>query len=317
MGQFAALGPCFAGWRAAQDLLRDSMRLPSLKFLKTFQLAATRESFKAAAEELFVTPSAVSHQIKALEEQLGVALFERGPHSLTLTEAGRGYLHHVETVFARLETVTEQLQIRSGRSVVRLHIPPFFATELLLPRLPKFLESQPDTDIHINTVVAAAATHAADADLSIVVGAAPEGGQASHKLFSQAFVPACSPALLQRNPIDTVADLNKHTLITHEARRDGWQRWAQPLGIELHPKKLVRVDTMFAAAQAAEHGVGVALVSAPLAHERFMQGSLVKLFDAELQTGESYFLILRSEDAARADVSALKQWILEQFSAVA
>lgn len=293
------------------------MRLPSLKFLKTFQLAATRQSFKAAAEELFVTPSAVSHQIKALEEQLGVALFERGPHSLTLTEAGRGYLHHVDTVFARLETVTEQLQIRRGRSVVRLHIPPFFATELLLPRLPKFLESQPDTDIHINTLAAPVPAHAADADLSIVVGAAPEGGQASHKLFSQAFVPACSPALLQRNPIDTIEDLNNHTLITHEVRRDGWQRWAQPLGIELHPKKLVRLDTMFAAAQAAEHGVGVALVSEPLANERFLQGSLVKLFDAQLQTGESYFLILRNEDAARPDVSALKQWILDQFSAVA
>ncbi len=293
------------------------MRLPSLKFLKTFQVAATHQSFKAAAEELFVTPSAVSHQIKALEEQLGIALFERGPHSLALTEAGRSYLQHVETVFARLEAVTEQLQIRHGRSVVRLHIPPFFATELLLPRLPKFLDSQPDTDIHINTVLAPLAVHGADADLSIVVGAAPESGQSCHKLFSQTFVPACSPTLLQRVPIDTVDDLNRHTLITHEARRDGWQRWAEPLGIELHPKKLVRFDTMYAAAHAAEHGVGVALVSAPLGHERFMQGTLVKLFDAELHTGESYFLVVRNEDAVRADVCALKQWILEQFTAVA
>lgn len=293
------------------------MRLPSLKFLKTFQVAATRQSFKAAAEELFVTPSAVSHQIKALEAQLGIALFARGPHSLSLTDAGRSYLQHVETVFARFETVTEQLLIRHGRSVVRLQIPPFFATELLLPRLTAFLEAQGDTDIHINTLPTPLPVHAADADLSIIVGAAPEGGQTCHKLFSQTFVPACSPALLQRIPIDTVEDIKHHTLITHEARRDGWQRWAELLGIELHPKKLVRVDTMFAAAQAAEHGVGVALVSAPLAHERFMQGSLVKLFDVELQTGESYFLVFRNEDAVRPDVSALKQWLLEQFSAVA
>ena len=111
------------------------MRLPALKFLRTFQVAANRLSFRLAAEELFVTPSAVSHQIKALEEQLGVVLFERGPRSLTLTEAGRSYLQHVETIFARLERVTEQLQIRHGRSVVRLRTPPFFATELLLPRL--------------------------------------------------------------------------------------------------------------------------------------------------------------------------------------
>jgi LysR family glycine cleavage system transcriptional activator len=293
------------------------MRLPALKFLRTFQVAANRLSFRLAAEELFVTPSAVSHQIKALEEQLGVVLFERGPRSLALTEAGHSYLQHVETIFARLERVTEQLQIRHGRSVVRLRTPPFFATELLLPRLLSFLEAQPDTDIHIDTAATPPAPHAPDADLSIVVGATLERGHTCHKLFSQTFVPACSPTLLQRAPIDTVSDLNRHTLIVHEARRDGWQRWAQPLGIELQPKKLVRLDTMHAAAQAAEHGVGVALVSAPLGQERFMQGSLVKLFDTELHTGESYFLILRDEDAARPDVRALEQWILEQFTVAA
>jgi len=293
------------------------MRLPALKFLRTFQVAANRLSFKLAAEELFVTPSAVSHQIKALEEQLGIVLFERGPRSLALTEAGRNYLQHVETLFAQLERGTEQLQIRHGRSVVRLRTPPFFATELLLPRLLSFLEAQPDTDIHIDTAATPPALHAPDADLSIVVGATLQRGHTCHKLFSQTFVPACSPTLLQRAPIDTASDLNRHTLIIHEARRDGWQRWAQPLGIELHPKKLVRLDTMHAAAQAAEHGVGVALVSAPLGQERFMQGSLIRLFDAELHTGESYFLVLRDEDAARPDVRALEQWILEQFTVAA
>jgi LysR family glycine cleavage system transcriptional activator len=293
------------------------MRLPPLKSLRTFQVAAARASFKAAAEELFVTPSAVSHQIKALEEQLGVVLFERGPRSLALTDAGRSYLQHVETLFARLATVTEQLQVRHGRSLVRLRTPPFFATELLLPRLVSFLEAQPDTDIHIDTDAVPLSVHGPDADLSVVVGATPDGAHACHKLFSQAFVPACSPTLLQRVPIDSVSDLNRHTLIVHEARRDGWQRWAEPLGIQLHPRKLVRFDTMNAAAQAAEHGVGIALVSVPLAHERFMHGSLVKLFDTELRTGESYFLIRRNEDAARPDVRALEQWIREQFTAVA
>src|SRR5476651_1795984 len=88
------------------------MRLPSLKFLKTFQVAAKLQSFKATAEELFVTPSAVSHQIKALEEQLGVALFERGVRTLKLTDAGAHYLEHINDVFAKLESVTDQLQVR-------------------------------------------------------------------------------------------------------------------------------------------------------------------------------------------------------------
>lgn len=294
-----------------------TMRLPSLKFLKTFQVAAARLSFKAAAEELFITPSAVSHQIKTLEEQLGVPLFDRGPHSLTLTEAGQNYLQHMDSVFARLESVTEQLQVRHGRGVVRLHMPPFFATEMLLPKLQSLLDVQPDTDIHINTALVPLQPHPADADVSIIVNAIPEDGLACHKLFSQAFVPACSPLLLLRNPINTLEDLNKHTLIAHEARRDGWDRWAESAGVRLRPKKIVRFDSMHTAAQAAEHGVGVALVSSRLGNERFAQGSLVKLFDTELETGESYFLILRPEDAMRPDVRVLMQWILDEFKGAA
>lgn len=290
------------------------MRLPSLKFLKTFQVAASHLSFKAAAEELFITPSAVSHQIKTLEEQLGVALFDRGAHSLTLTEGGRNYLQHVDSMFSRLESVTEQLRARYGRGVVRLHITPFFATEMLLPKLTSLLEAQPDTDVHISTVQALE-SHPADADISIVVNAAPEDGLTCHKLFSQAFVPACSPQLLARNPIKTVGDLNRHTLIVHEARRDGWERWAELVGTELRPKNVIRLDTLSAAAQAAEHGVGVALVSLRLGAERFQQGSLVRLFDIELKTGESYFLLVRPEDAIRSEVQALIRWLLDEFKA--
>lgn len=290
-----------------------TMRLPSLKFLKTFQVAATRLSFKIAAEELCITPSAVSHQIKTLEEQLGVALFERGSNSLSLTEAGSNYLQHMEAVFSRLESVTDQLRVRYGRSVVRLHIPPFFANEMLLPKLPALLAAQPDTDIHISTVMTPTHPHAADADVSIVVNAAPEDGLACHKLFSQAFVPACSPQLLLRRAINSVQDLNDHTLISHDARRDGWHRWAETIGLELRPRKIVRFDSMYAAAQAAEHSVGVALVSSRLGIERFQHGTLVKLFDTELDTGESYFLILRPEDAERPEVQALTRWLLHEF----
>ena len=99
------------------------MHLPSLKILKSFQVAATRLSIKAAAEELLVTPSAISRQIKALEEQLGIALFERAAHSIDLTEAGHSYLRHVETLFARLEAVTEQLPISHGRGCAKCSTP--------------------------------------------------------------------------------------------------------------------------------------------------------------------------------------------------
>src|SRR4249919_1164948 len=119
------------------------MRLPSLKFIKTFQIAAVHQSFKVAADELCITPSAVSHQVKLLEAQLGIPLFDRGPHSLALTEAGRMYLQAIDTVFTRLESATEQLRTSYGRGVVRLHIPPFFASEMLMPRLQSFMQMRP------------------------------------------------------------------------------------------------------------------------------------------------------------------------------
>jgi LysR family glycine cleavage system transcriptional activator len=291
------------------------MRLPSLKFLKTFQLAASHLSFKVAAEELCVTASAVSHQIKTLEENLGIALFERGPHSLSLTEAGINYLQHLETIFSKLETVTEQLRVRYGRGVVRFHIPPFFASEMLLPRLPAFLEVRPDTDIHINTTVATLESHPAEADLSVVVGFQPDAGLASYLLFAQTFVPACSPALIDRVRLQNAADLNGQTLLVHEARRDGWEQWAESCGLApLRPKKLIRFDTMQATAQAAEQGIGIALVSSPLGLDRFMQGSLVKLFDQELATGESYYLTHRVEDGARQEIKAFTRWLLDEFA---
>jgi LysR family glycine cleavage system transcriptional activator len=288
------------------------MRLPSLKFLKTFQVAAKLQSFKAAAEELFVTPSAVSHQIKALEEQLGVALFERGARNLTLTDAGTHYLEHINDIFVKLEKVTEQLQVRYGRTIIRLNVPPFFANELLLPRLSSFSQAREETDIRIETTFAAPKTHPPEADLSIVVGTGPWEGLTVHELFAQSFIAACSPEFVLENPIDKYADLNGKTLLLHEERRDAWERWALGLGIApIIPNRFVRLDTMSAVVLAAEQGVGVALVPARLSADRFVAGGLVKLFAAELTTNESYVLLHRPEDQDREDLQELTQWILK------
>ena len=288
------------------------MRLPSLKFLKTFQFAAKRRSFKAASEELFITPSAVSHQIKSLEEQLGVALFERGVRTLKLTDAGAHYLEHTNEVFAKLEKVTEQLQVRYGRPIIRLNVPPFFANELLLPRLASFSQAREDTDIRIETTFSVPKTHPPEADLSIVVGMGPWDGLTVHELFAQSFIAACSPEFLLDNPIDSYADLNGKTLLLHEERRDAWERWALDLEIpRIMPNRLVRLDTMSAVVLAGEQGVGVALVPSRLSADRFVTGGLVKLFDTELMTNESYVLLHRPEARAREDLQELTPWILK------
>ena len=300
--------------RMAQALQIACMASPPLRFLKTFQLAARRGSFKAAADALCITASAVSHQIKTLEDQLGLVLFNRHTRSLTLTPAGAYYLEHIEAAFGRLESATEHLRSRFTREVVRLQVPPFFASEMLLPRLACFSALHADTDIRIATHGSPYDMSAADCDLEIVVSDGRWADVRAVALFAQAYVPACSPSLLTDHPIDATGVMQQ-ALIVHHRRPDLWDRWAAMAGIRLlRPRQMIHFDTMSAAVHAAEQGVGVAMVSLPLAAARFRAGTLRRLSDDVLQTGESYFLVTRSADADRKGVAQLSGWMLEQFA---
>jgi len=288
------------------------MRTPSLKAIKTFQIAAKHSSFAVAADELCITPSAVSHQIKTLETQLGLPLFSRSARALALTDAGARYLEQIDDLFMRLESVTEQLRARYGRNSVRLHVPAYFASEMLLPRLSEFSKLHEGIDLRIETQGVHGRTHAAEADISIVVGSGPWNGLIAHKLFAQTMVPACSPELLLERPVNRYEDLNQHTLLVHEARRDDWDRWAAGVGIKtLQPAQIVRIDSMSAATRAAEKSIGIALLPAELSRRKFESGRLVRVFDDELVTHEEYTLLVRTEDENRDDIRALCAWLME------
>jgi LysR family glycine cleavage system transcriptional activator len=288
------------------------MRTPSLKAIKTFQIAARHSSFAAAADELCITPSAVSHQIKTLETQLGLPLFSRSARALALTDAGARYLEQIDDLFTRLEAVTEQLRARYGRNSVRLHVPAYFASEMLLPRLSEFSKLHEGIDLRIETQGVHGRTHAAEADISIVVGSGPWNGLIAHPLFAQTMVPACSPELLLERPVLRYEDLNQHTLLVHEARRDDWDRWAAGVGIKtLQPAQIVRIDSMSAATRAAEKCIGIALLPAELSRRKFESGRLVRVFDDELVTHEEYTLLVRTEDENRDDIRALCAWLME------
>src|SRR4030095_16624066 len=172
---------------------------PPRKPIKTFQIAARHSSFAVAADELCITPSAVSHQIKTLETQLGLPLFSRSARALALTDAGARYLEQIDDLFVRLESVTEQLRARFGRSSVRLHVPAYFASEMLLPQLSEFSKQHDGIDLRIETAGGHGRAHAAEADISVVVGTGPWNGLVAHPLFAQNMVPACSPELLAEN----------------------------------------------------------------------------------------------------------------------
>jgi LysR family glycine cleavage system transcriptional activator len=288
------------------------MRTPSLKAIKTFQIAAKHTSFAVAADELCITPSAVSHQIKTLETQLGLPLFSRNARALALTDAGARYLEQIDDLFMRLESVTEQLRARFGRSSVRLHVPAYFASEMLLPRLSEFSQLHDGIDLRIDTSGNGGRNHVAEADISVVVGTGPWNGLVAHPLFAQTMVPACSPELLAEKPVRRYEDLNAHTLLVHEARREDWDRWATAVGMkELRPAQIVRIDSMSAATRAAEKKIGIALLPAELSRRKFTAGRLVRVFDDELVTQENYTLLVRTEDENRDDIRALCAWLIE------
>lgn len=290
------------------------MRLPSLKYLRTFQVAGKHLSFKKAAEELSVTPSAVSHQVKNLEEFLGVSLFDRQTRSLAFTAAGRNYFEFLNGMFERLESETRQLGTQYGRSIVRLSVPPFFANEALLPRLASFQSSYADTDIRVTTVPSAMRTHPPEADLSILLGKDSRKELITYRLFKHRVVTACAPSLLKEQGKTAFDNLDGQTLIVHELREDSWQRWAAALGVDSpRPKKLIRFDSMSAVARAAERGLGIALVAWPTSREWFRSGALVRLFDIEIEVGDEFYLVHRPDDVKRAEVRNLAEWIVKEF----
>ncbi len=290
------------------------MRLPSLRYLRTFQIAGRHLSFKVAAKELSVTPSAVSHQIRNLESFLGMALFVRKTRSLALTEAGRNYFEFLDGMFSRLESETRQLRTQYGRSIIRLCVPPFFASEALLPRLSFFQATSSDTDIRVSTQPSAMKVHPPEADLSILLGTDSWPGLITHRLLARQVVAACAPSLHAEQNLDSYESLNGQTLIVHESRPDAWEDWAIALKIAApKPRKLIRFDSMSAVVRAAEQGLGIALVSWPLAKAWFDSGVLIRIFDDELETGECFYLAHRQEDSNRPEVRRLIDWLLDEF----
>lgn len=289
-------------------------RFPSLKALKVFQEAGRHLSFKRAAEALFISPSAVSHQVRNLENYLGVELFVRKTRSLEFTEAGRRYFTFLDEMFARLEAETHQLFVEYGRGLIRLCVPPFFANEMLLPRLQSFNDLMPDTDIRLTTQPSLMKTHPAEADLSVLLGNDEWPDLVTYRLFQWRLVAACAPSVLPALDPESYDSLNGQTLIVHENRPRSWENWARAVGVD-PPRagKIIRFDSMSALVQAAAQGLGVALVSWPLSRNWFESGALVRVFDSVVETGEYFYLAHRPGEHERMDIAKLIEWIIDAF----
>jgi LysR family transcriptional regulator, glycine cleavage system transcriptional activator len=289
-------------------------RPPPIRNLRAFCLAARHRSFKLAAEELYLTPSAVSHQMKELAQALGVPLFVRNSRTLELTTAGERLLEEIEPLLLTLDRTLAQVARRSGRRTLRVLLPPFFASELFVPRLTDFCAAHREIDIQIDTRDPRPSLHPPAADLSVLLSdTEPQGVQAS-RLFALSLSAVCAPEHTAAVARLGSAVLRELALIVHKPRPRAWASWAEEVGLEPpEPKNVIELDTMFAVVRAAERGVGIALVPSRLCAAWFRSGSLVQIFATELATADSYFLVNRKQDSGRPEVRALTDWALAQF----
>jgi len=287
----------------------------SLRGLRTFCVAARHESMRTAGEELFVTASAVSHQIKSLEQELGEPLFERGSRSLELTETGRSLYEDVSPLIEQLDTVAASYKTDGRRRSIRISVQPFFASELFVPRLAEFAVKHPEVDIQVGTSDESSEKHPANADLSIRLFRSPPPDLPSDLLFPLRVVPAGSPGFSKTVTVKNKTIVSDFPIIVHESHPKAWERWSAESGIGLpEDARVTRLDSMIAAARAAERGIGAALIPVPLGDRWFESGSLVRLFKQEFVADVSYYLVCKEDRAQDESIRALRDWILDTFA---
>ena len=278
-------------------------------------MAARYESFRAAGEELFITASAVSHQIKSVEEELGERLFDRTSRELRLTDAGRSLYEEVGPLIDQVDATVARFRNRKAVSSIRVSVQPFFASEYFIPRLSEFTDAHPEIDIQVNATDESAEKHPASADLSIRLFRLPPEELESNLLFPLRLVPAGSPEFKEKIVVSKKAVVSEFPLIVHETHPKAWKQWSESSGIALPDgAKKTRLDSMIAVVRAAQRGIGAALVPVPIGDLWFAEGSIVRLFKQELVADSSYYLVCRPDRVADESVRLFKDWILQEFA---
>ncbi len=287
----------------------------SLRGLRTFCVAAKHHSFRAAAEELFITSSAVSHQIKSLEQEFGAELFNRTSRILGLTETGKSLYEDVSPLIEQLDGIAASYKKANRRRYVRISVQPFFASEVFVPHLTEFSAEHPDIDIQVGTSDETAERHPADADLSIRLFRTPPANLKSHLLCPLRVVPTGSPEFSQTLKVKGNKIVSPFPIIVHTSHPKSWTKWLRQADIELpSDSKVIRLDSMIAVARAAERGMGAALVPVIGGDRWFESGSLIRLFDEELVMDTSYYLVYDADRARDDSVVRLRDWILANFT---
>ncbi len=290
-------------------------RLPPLNGLRAFEAAARHLSFTRAADELSVTQAAVSHQVKALEERLGVQLFRRANRALLLTEEGQHYLPDVRDAFDLIAGATERMLLHESTGQLTVSTTTSFASAWLVPRLSLFRDKHPDIEVRIHADETSIDFARSDVDLAIRYGRGNWPGLKATKLFSETYYPVCSPALLQRGaPLREPSDLRHHTLLHEDHMTINWAVWLRTAGVtDVDATRGTVFNRGSMVIQAAVEGQGVALGRSPLADDDLAAGRLVRLFEVSLVGDWAYYVVCPEVSAERVKIAAFTDWLLAEI----
>jgi LysR family transcriptional regulator, glycine cleavage system transcriptional activator len=289
-------------------------RLPSLNGLRAFEAAARHLSFTNAASELNVTQTAISHQIRRLEEELGIRLFVRQNRALALTPEAKEYLPGVRAAFNDLRLATDRLLRKDNDHVLTVSTLASLAAKWLLPRLSAFQEAHPGIDVHITTSTSLVDFKSGDVDAAIRYGRGQWGGLRADWLMADQLFPVCSPALLTGNhPLRCPEDLKDHVLLhTSNANSDDWRLWLTaaglPTNLSTHPG--VTFDLIFMTVQAAIDGIGVAMGRTSYVEADIAKGRLVVPFKIALPADAGFYLVYPEATADTPKLAAFRQWLV-------
>jgi DNA-binding transcriptional LysR family regulator len=290
------------------------LRLPPLSSLRFFEAAGRHRSFKLAAAELNVTPSAVSHGIVGLEQALGVELFVREPRGLSLTPEGADYLPYVSEALSLIAIGTERLPNGRTNRTIAVSCAPTLASRWLLPRLCNFHRQRPNISVTVDTSQRQVGFPVDGFDFAIRMSRAPVAGAAWTRLFGERLVPVCSPAYRERLVDDDGnVDLRRAVLIHLITASEDWEAWLAGRGIDgIELTGGLRFDTIQLAFDAAGMGLGVALGRRPLVDRDLAAKTLVELYPDAVATETAYWLVSSGSADHRPDLLGFKRWLLKE-----
>jgi LysR family glycine cleavage system transcriptional activator len=289
-------------------------RLPSLNGLRAFEAAARHLSFTLAASELNVTQTAISHQIRRLEEELGIRLFVRQNRALALTAEARDYLPGVRAAFNDLRLATDRLLRKDDDKVLTVSTLASLAAKWLLPRLTDFQEHHPGIDVRITTSTSLVDFQRDNVDAAIRYGRGQWAGLRADWLMADELFPVCSPSLLRGDkPLRCPEDLKSHMLLhTSNANSDDWRLWltaaGQPADIARQPG--ITFDMIFMTIQAAIDGIGVAMGRTSYVQDDIAKGRLVVPFKIALPADAGFYLVAPEGRREAPKLAAFREWMI-------